>query len=70
MSENYRIKFLVEKDGAILCFVHQPNSYMVFLTPRFFGVRQIRTDDRIVAKLGYSVARCIAWFRDRPFYAS
>jgi hypothetical protein len=54
ITENQKIKILVEPQGAIIALVKQPHSTLFFVTRRFVGFQRIITNDRIVARAGYS----------------
>lgn len=54
ISEHHTVKVLVEPHGAIVAFTMTTYSYLFFVTHRFVGFKKIRTQDRIVAKAGYS----------------
>ena len=54
ISEHHTVKVLLEPRGAIVAFTMKTHSYLFFVTRRFVGVKKILTQDRIVAKAGYS----------------
>jgi hypothetical protein len=59
ISENRTVKVLVEERGAIVAFTMKTYSYLFFVTRAFVGFKKIRTQDRIVAKAGYSAPRAL-----------
>ncbi len=60
ISENHRVKVLLEPHGAIVAFTTRTYSHLFFVTHRFVGFKKIRTKDRIVAKAGYSAPAALA----------
>ncbi len=54
ISERRTIKVLLEPEGAIVALTLKQDSYLLFITRGFVGVKRIRTRDRIVARAGYS----------------
>lgn len=54
VSEHRTVKLLMEPQGAIVALTMTTYSYLFFVTRRFVGLKKIRTQDRIVAKAGYS----------------
>ena len=54
ISERRTVKVLLEPRGAIVAFTMKTYSYLFIVTHRFVGLRKIRTQDRIVARAGYS----------------
>jgi hypothetical protein len=59
ISENRTVKVLVEPRGAVVAFTMKTYSYLFFVTHAFVGVKKIRTQDRIVAKAGYSAPEAL-----------
>jgi hypothetical protein len=60
ISENRTVKILLEPHGGIVAFTMKTYSYLFFVTHTFVGFKKIRTQDRIVAKAGYSAPRSLA----------
>jgi hypothetical protein len=54
ISERRTIKVLVEPKGAIVGVTMKRYSYLFFVTHDFVGWKKIRTQDRVVARAGYS----------------
>ncbi|HTT34765.1 MAG TPA: hypothetical protein VMH78_02710 [Thermoplasmata archaeon] len=63
ISEHHTVKVLIEPQGAIVAFTMKRYSYLLFVTRRFFGVKKIRTADRIVARAGYSAPGALELIR-------
>lgn len=59
ISERRTIKVLLEPEGAIVALTLKQDSYLLFVTRAFVGIKRIRTRDRIVARAGYSARRAL-----------
>ena len=57
------MKVLIEPRGAIVALTMQQESFLLFLTRRFVGLKKVRTADRIVARAGYSAPAALALIR-------
>ena len=64
ISERRTIKVLVEPAGAIVAVTMKRYSYLLFVTRAFVGWKKIRTEDRIVARAGYSAPRALELIRE------
>ena len=60
ISERHVIKILVEPQGAILSITTKTYSHLFIVSRHFVGRRKIRTQDRIVARAGYSTPRVLS----------
>lgn len=60
VSENHRVKVLLEPQGAIVALTMRTYSHLFFVTRSFVGFKKIRTRDRLVAKAGYSAPAALA----------
>jgi hypothetical protein len=63
ITEGQKIKILVEPQGFIVALVKQPHSTLFFVTRKFVGFQRIVTNDRIVARAGYSAPGSLALIR-------
>ena len=63
-TERHRVKLLVEPGGMVIALTLRTYSLLWFFTIPFFGVKRIRTADRIVAKAGYSAQRTLSLIRE------
>ncbi len=54
ISERHTVKVLVEPRGAVIGLTMKRYSILLFLTRKFVGLRRVRTEDRVVARAGYS----------------
>lgn len=61
--ERQTFKLLLEPCGGILAVTMKRYSYLFFLTRRFVGMKKIRTQDRIVARAGYSAPQALELIR-------
>ncbi|MHB8352554.1 MAG: hypothetical protein ACYDFT_07720 [Thermoplasmata archaeon] len=59
ISERRTIKVLLEPEGAIVALTLKQDSYLLFVTRAFVGIKRIRTKDRIVARAGYSARQAL-----------
>lgn len=59
ISERRTIKVLVEPEGAVVAITMKTYSYLFILSQRFVGLKKIRTQDRVVARAGYSTPRVV-----------
>lgn len=59
ISEHHTLKVLIEPRGCVLGLTMTTYSFLFFVTRRFVGVKKIRTQDRIVAKAGYSAPKAL-----------
>jgi len=60
ISEHHTIKVLMEPHGAVVAITMKRYSYLFIVSHRFAGVRKIRTQDRVVARAGYSTPRVVS----------
>ncbi len=59
IAEHHTIKILMEPRGAIVGFTMKRYSYLLFVSRRFFGIKRVRTQDRVVARGGYSTPQVL-----------
>jgi len=59
ISETRTVKVLLEPRGGIVAFTMKTYSYLFFVTRAYVGFKKIRTQDRIVAKAGYSAPQAL-----------
>ncbi len=60
ISERRTLKVLVEPQGAILSVTMKRYSYLFIVSHSFVGLKKILTQDRIVARAGYSTPRVLS----------
>ncbi len=64
ISENHTLKILAERNGLLLSLTTKRFSYLFFLSRPLVGFRKIITQDRIVAKAGYDIARTLSLIQE------
>jgi hypothetical protein len=64
ISERGTVKVLLEPRGASVALTMKQHSYLWFVTRQFVGWKKIRTQDRVVARAGYSAPRTLELIRE------
>jgi hypothetical protein len=59
ISERRTIKVLVEPRGLVVAVTMKTYSHLFIVSQRFVGFKKILTNDRVVARAGYSTPRVV-----------